>query len=265
MATKTATKTIVLVHGNFVNYECWDVWVPYLEERGYTVTRFHYPGRDGSVQELRAAHPDPKVGELTIEQTLDALIALVKSQPEKPLVIGHSFGGMLTQLIVNRDLAVAGIPIDSVPPAGILSFEWSFLRSTFPVTNFLVPSSRPYLMPFSHFQYSFANALPLEAQKTAYEKTITPESLRLSRGGLGSKAKVDFSKPHAPLLFISGEKDHIMPASLNLKTANAYRKGNPASVTDQYTFKGRDHMIIGEPGWEEVAEYALTWAARQGV
>lgn len=261
-----ATKTIVLVHGNFVNWQCWDDWVPFYEKQGYKVAVFRNPGRDGTVQELVGAHPNPKVGELTIQQVKAALQSLIKEQPEKPIVIGHSFGGMLTQLMVNYGLTAAGVAIDSVPPAGVLSFEWSFLKSTFPAaTNFLEPSSKPYLMSFEHFQYAFANAQPLELQKEMYAKTIVPESRRLSRGGLSGEAKVDFKKPHAPLLIISGEKDHIMPASLNIKFYKEYKKGSPESITDQHTFPGRDHMLCGAPGWEEVAQYALDWVVKQGV
>ena len=106
-----ATKTIVLVHGNFVNWQCWDDWVPFLKKQGYKVAVFRNPGRDATVPELVAAHPDPKVGELTIQQMKAALQSLIKEQPGEPIVIGHYFGGMLTQLMVNYGLTAAGVAI----------------------------------------------------------------------------------------------------------------------------------------------------------
>ena len=120
-------------------------------------------------------------------------------------------------------------------------------------------------MPFEHFQYTFVNDLPLSEQRKAYDADVVPESRRLGRGGLSSAARVDFKKPHAPLLLIAGENDHIMPASLNRTNFNRYRKGNPNATTEFREFPGKAHYSIigGNAGWQEVADYALDWAAGQ--
>ncbi len=118
-------------------------------------------------------------------------------------------------------------------------------------------------MPFNHFQYTFVNGMTPEAQRRAYDEAVVPESLRLCRGGLGSKAHVDFKKAHAPLLFIAGEIDHIMPASLNKANFNRYKASAP-SITEFKEFPGRNHFsVIGGRGWEEVADYAISWAEKQ--
>jgi pimeloyl-ACP methyl ester carboxylesterase len=146
-----------------------------------------------------------------------------------------------------------------VPPQGVIPLSWSFFRSTWPVINPLVPASRPYLMSFRHFQYTFVNDLPLAEQRAAYDTYVVPESRRLARGGLSRAARVDFGRPHAPLLLIAGEKDHIMPASLNRQNYRRYAKS--PSVTEFKQFPGRAHYsIIGGEGWEEVADYAVEWA-----
>ncbi|QPC81318.1 alpha/beta hydrolase [Phototrophicus methaneseepsis] len=257
-----ATKTIVFIHGNFVNYECWDQWVERYEDKGYRCIAVKFPERTKSVQALRDEHPNPKVGQVTMAQTIDSIVQDIKALDEKPIIIGHSFGGQLTQQMVKRDLAAAAVAIDSVPPQGLLSFKFSFLRSTFPVLNPLNPAGRPWLMPFNHFQYAFANGMSLADQKAAYDSTIVPESLRIARGGVSSTAHIDYKKPHAPLLFIAGEIDHIMPASLNKANYKRYKDGS-SSVVDFKEFPGRNHYtVIAGPGWEEVADYALDWALK---
>lgn len=255
-----ATKTVLFVHGNFVNHRCWDRWVNRYEAQGYTCIAVPYPGRDKSVEALRKAHPDPKVSQLGLDEVLDHHVRIINKLEESPIIIGHSFGGLITQLLVNRGLGAAAVAIDSVPPQGVLSFSGSFIRSTMPILNPLTRS--PYLMPFKHFQYTFVNGMALADQKRAYEETVVPESLRLARGGLSSKAHVDFKKAHAPLLMIGGEIDHIMPASLNKINFKKYRASS--SVTEFKEFPGRSHYsVIAGKGWEEVADYALNWVVNQ--
>jgi pimeloyl-ACP methyl ester carboxylesterase len=257
-------KTIVFVHGNFVNFNCWDGWVKRYEAQGYKCVAVSYPLRDKSVKELRAEHPNPRVAEVTFDQTVDRIAQVIKGLNEKPIIIGHSFGGLLTQNLVKRDLASVAVVLGSVPPPGVLTTRISFFRSLFPVLNPLTPASRPWLMPFEHFQYTFTNGMSLEEQRRAYDEIVVPESVRLGRGGLASSAKIDFTKPHAPLLMIAGEKDNIMPAPLNRNNFNRYKAGSPTSITEFKEFAGRNHYTeIAGKGWEEVADYAVTWAVRQ--
>lgn len=255
------SKKVVFVHGNFVTAKCWDEWAARYQARGYDCIQIEYPLRDKPVAELRRIHPDPALGRLGLPEVLEHHVAIIKALPEKPIVMGHSFGGMLTQLLVQRDLHSAAVAIDSVPVPGVVTLKWSFLRSLWPIVNPLVPASRPYLMTRDQFRYTFANNMSEEDGQAAYEALVVPESRLLARGALSSFAKVDFAKKRAPLLMIAGEQDNIMPASLNRTNYEKYKKKSP-SITDFKEFPGRSHMILGQKGWEEVADYALDWAER---
>jgi pimeloyl-ACP methyl ester carboxylesterase len=255
------TRTIVFIHGNFVTRHCWDAWVTRYEKLGYTCIPIAYPGRDGSPASLRKNPDSALMASLTLARVVEHHVTAIRALNEKPIVIGHSFGGLLTQLMVQRDLPAAAVAIDSVPPQGVLTLKWSFYRSTFPALNPFLPASNPYMMSFKHFQYAFANDLSLAEQRVAYEKDMVPESRRLSRGGLSSAARVDFKRRRSPLLLIAGEKDRIMPAALNRTNFRRYRAS--PSVTEFKEFPGRSHYsIIAGKGWEEVADYALDWAMR---
>src|SRR5688572_24163934 len=255
------TDTIVLIHGNFVTRRTWEPWVARYSARGYKVVSIAYPGRDKPVKTLKANRKDPFLRTLDIQATIDHHVRQIRALGEKPIIIGHSFGGLLTQLMVQRDLAAAAVVIDSVPPPGVLAREWSFFRGTWPVLNPFA-GSRPYYMSFKHYQYAFGNDQTLAEQRAGYDLDIVPESRRLSRGALFLAAKVDFKRPHAPLLFIAGEKDRLMPASLNRANYERYRRKS-SSLVEFKEFAGRGHYsIIGGEGWEDVADYALDWAQR---
>lgn len=256
------TRTIVFIHGNFVTRHCWDPWIARYQARGFKCVAIPYPGRDKSVAAHKRDVAQPILSTLTIEQVIDHLATTIKALGEKPIIIGHSFGGLLTQLMVQRDLAAAAVAIDSVPPPGVITLKWSFIRSLFPVINPFISASRPYYMPFESFQYTFANDLPLAEQRAPYDAHIVPESRRLARGGLSKAARIDFKRRHVPLLLIAGERDHIMPASLNRSNFERYKASD--SITEFKEFPDRAHYSIigGNKNWEEVADYAVDWAVR---
>lgn len=262
MNAETSTpRTIAFIHGCFVSRHCWEGWVQRFEGRGFRCVAISYPGRERPVAALRANPDEAFLAELTIEKAIEHHAAALRALPEKPIVIGHSFGGLLTQLMVQRDLAAAAVAIDSVPPQNVKSFAWSFLKSLFPVVNPLVPVTRSYLMPLEHFRYTFGNNLSPDELRAAYDAEVVPESRRLARGGLSAAARIDFARPHAPLLMIAGEKDHIMPASLNRKNFERYAESS--SRADFKSFPGRSHYsVIAGKGWEEVADYAVDWAVK---
>jgi len=249
------TKTIVLIHGMFMNPLCWEKWIPYYESKGYRCVAPAWPRRDKSVEELCKAHPDPELAKLKLGDVVEHLANVITDLDEKPAIVGHSMGGLVVQLLLQRDVAVAGVAIDPAAPMGVFTTEWSFIKSNFPAINpFLF--SQPVQMSFEHFQYAFANTLPLDEQRAAYDRYVVPESRGVPTSSLGTAGKVDFARPRRPLLITAGEKDHIIPASLN--RAN-YKKYQGPSITDFKEFAGRDHFLIGSRGWEEIADYALDW------
>ena len=249
------TKTILLIHGMFMNPLCWEKWIPRYQAKGYKVLAPAWPGREESVEELRKNHPDPELPKLKLNDVVEHMADAIQGLNEKPGIIGHSMGGLVVQLLLQRDLAVAGVALDPAPPMGVFTAAFSFFRANFPAINpFLL--DRPARMTFRQFQYAFVNTLPLEEQRLAYDRYVVPESRGVPVSSLGAAGRVDFKRPRRPLLITAGEKDHIIPASLNRSN---YRKYRGPSVTDFKEFPGRDHFLIGERGWEEVADYCLAW------
>jgi pimeloyl-ACP methyl ester carboxylesterase len=252
------TKTVLFVTGAFVTHHCWDEWKVYFENRGYTTIAPAWPFKDGTAAELRARQPhDTDLAKLTLEELVDHYADIAKGLPEKPIIIGHSLGGLITQILLNRDLAAAAVAIHSVPPQGIIPYEFSFLKSTWGALGLFTSLDETYLMPFETWKYAFVNEMPLEAQQKAYDEFTAPESKRVARGRLTSAAHVDFDKPHAPLLLTSGSLDNIIPAHLNNRNYERYKQSG--SVLEYKEFPGRNHHLLAQPGWENDADYILDW------
>jgi pimeloyl-ACP methyl ester carboxylesterase len=258
------TKTIVFVTGAFVTHHCWDEWVTYFEAKGYTCLAPAWPFKNGVAAELRARQPlDTDLAALTLTEVVDHYAAIVQQQPEKPIVIGHSLGGLITQILVNRGLAAAAVAIHSVPPLGVFPYEFSFLRGGWKSLGLFTSLKKTYLMSFPDWQYAFVNDMPLEEQRAAYEAFTIPESKTVARGGLSSAAKVDFGKAHVPLLLTAGSTDHIIPAHLNRRNFRRYEPNG--SVLDYQEIPGRNHFVLGQPGWHQDADYILDWLDKQDI
>jgi len=253
--------TIVFIHGMYTTPVCWEQWIALCQAKGYRCLAPAWPGRDLPVDVLRKNHPDPQLGRLTLNAVVEHYTAAVRKLDEKPILIGHSMGGLIVQLLLQSDLAAAGIAIDSAPPMGVFTTKWSFVKSNWPHITPFVSQNSPIVLTFERFQYAFANALPLAEQRAMYDRYIVPESRRVPRDSL--TAWINFRKPHPPLLLIAGSTDTIIPASLN-RTNHARYKWS-SSVTDLKEFAGRTHLIIGQKGWEEVADYVVGWLNDRGV
>ena len=253
------SKTIVFITGAFVTHLGWKPWQAFFESKGYTTFAPSWPFKEGSVAELRAKHPDgnPGLADLTLGALVDHYAAIITDLPEKPIIIGHSLGGLVTQILVNRGLPAAGVAIHPVPPQGIIPYEFSFLKAGFKALGLFTDQHETYLMSFEDWQYAFVNEMALEDQQAAYEANTIPESKSVARGGLTSDAHVDFEKPHPPLLITSGSIDHIIPAHLNNRNYEAYKQNG--SVLEYKEFEGRNHFVLGQPTWREDAEYILNW------
>jgi pimeloyl-ACP methyl ester carboxylesterase len=251
------TRSIVFIHGMFMTSLCWEKWIPFFRTAGYACTAPNWPGRDEPPDVLRKKHPDPQLGKLTLPDVVDFHARMIANMPEMPVLIGHSMGGLAAQLLLQRGMAAACVAIDSAPPAGVFTTRWSFLKANWPMINPLVAKTTPHLMTFAQFQYAFVNNMPLPRQLAAYDRYVVPESRQVPQSSLGEAGRIDFTRPHAPLLLTAGGEDHIIPASLN-KT-NFAKYSDKASVTAFKEFPGRAHFVIGQDGWEEVAGYIRTW------
>lgn len=252
------SRTVVFVTGAFVTHHGWDHWKTYFEDRGFETLAPAWPYKELPAAVLRDRQPyDTDLAELSLAELIDHYAAIVQSLPEKPIVVGHSLGGLITQIIVNRGLAAAGVAIHSVPPLGVFPYEFSFLRAGWKALGLFTPMKETYLMSFKDWQYAFVNGMPLEEQQKAYIENVIPESKRVARGGLTSAAKVNWDKPHVPLLLTSGDKDTIIPAHLNLRNFRRYPKDG--SVTEYKEFPGRNHFVLGQSTWTEDADYIIEW------
>jgi pimeloyl-ACP methyl ester carboxylesterase len=255
MGTFHSSSTIVFIHGLFVNPQSWAPWISYFNGKGYTCHAPAYPFHEGSPMELRETI-DPDLAKLTFGKVVDLLVRFIDQLPEKPILIGHSIGGLAVQKLINLDKGVAGICIDSAPPAGVISFEWSFLKANLPILNPFKGNS-VFVPTVEWFHYAFCNTLTLEQTQVEFDKYVVPESRNIPRSTTGKDGVIDFKKPHAPLLIIAGEKDHIIPPSLNKKNFAAY--SDPKSTIAFLEFKGRTHYICGQENWEEVAGSIAKW------
>ena len=251
----TKSKTIVLIHGNFVNNATWAQWKQRYEEKGYKVYTPANPGHEGDPAALRAkVHPDLiKTGFIDVVNNIEKLIATL---PEKPLVIGHSMAGVATLKLVELEKACAGVSIDGAPPKNVFP-PFQTLKTALPAFGFF--SSTKYFMGSRKwYDYAFFNTLPDGEKEKAFEKVAVPESYKVSRQLIfDSYSNIDFKKGHAPVLFIGGGSDNIFPPSLTKTIAGKYRDAQ--SRVDVRIFEGKSHFICGEPGWEKVADYVLEW------
>lgn len=251
------SKTVVFVTGAFVSHRGWDNWKHYFENRGYKVLAPAWPHKDGDPAALRASFPNRAIAGLHLQEVVEHYAAIIRSLPEKPIIIGHSLGGLITQLLVQQGLGEAAVAIHSVAPQGVFSFEFSFLKSTWGPLGFFQGVNDGFLMSFQQWQYAFTNGMPEEAQRKAYEESVIPESRLAMREGLGKAAHIDFRKPHIPLLFVAGDQDHIMPASLNRSNWKSYK--DKGSVTDFMLLRGRNHHVLGLDNWKDTASNILDW------
>lgn len=253
-------KTILFITGAFVSNESWDEWRDFYENKGYKTVAPPWPYKNDTAEKLRKRHPNPEIASIRLQQLLDYFEEIARSFSEKPIIIGHSIGGLIAQILNQKGLAAAAIAIHSVPPQGIMSFKFSFLKAGWGPLGFFTSTKKTFLMTFSQWQYAFTNDMPFELQKSGYEELAIPESKLVVRDTITSVAKIDFSKPHHPLLLIAGDNDHTIPHQLNQKNFKKYTDKN--SITDYKLFPGRNHFVLGQPGWQEIAIYISEWLVK---
>jgi pimeloyl-ACP methyl ester carboxylesterase len=264
------SSTVVLIHGLWMTPRSWEHWVPYLEEKGHRVLTPGYPGFEVEVEALRE---DPSViAELTVPQTVAHLAGVINELDEPPILIGHSFGGTLTQLLLDRGCGAAGVVIDSAPTEGVRVNPPSQIKSLFPILK--NPANRHRAVGFTpeEFHYAFANTLTREESDAVHARYHIPAPGNwVWAYGLIANFKpghqetwVNYrNEARAPLLFIAGSEDHIMPPSVNRSNAKHYKS---AAITEFEVVPGRSHWTCAEPGWEKIADRALEWAtAHVGV
>lgn len=239
--------TIVFVHGMFMTGASWQPWTEYFAARGYPCIADDWPGHGGSAAVARAA-PAPELSRLTLGAVVEQFRQLIAALPAPPILVGHSMGGLVVQLLMQQGLGVRGVAIASAPPAGVRSFAWSHLRANAAV---LWPSNQPIVPSPGWFRYAFANVQPAAEAQALFERYAVPESRLVGKAPLGKEAKVDFSRPDRPLHFMAGGADHIIPPTLVEKIFARYAAAG-ARVTME-TMPGETHALCIAAGWQSVA------------
>jgi pimeloyl-ACP methyl ester carboxylesterase len=252
---------VVFITGTFIGNNCWEEWKLYFESKGYKCIAPAWPYKDASPEELRNRHPDHAMASNRLIGLTDYFAAIINTLPEKPIMIGHSLGGLVVQLLLQRGLGSAGVAIHSFPPAGANSFKFSFVKAVWEAMAFFTSSQKTYMVSFIKWKRSFANGMSCERQKELYYKYAIPESKEITRDAFKCKAKINFKYPHVPLLFTSGSRDQIIPSALNYLNYKRYKSGN--SITGCKNFKDHGHLVFDPPVWMEEAEFILNWL--QGI
>jgi pimeloyl-ACP methyl ester carboxylesterase len=248
--------SVVLIHGMWMTPRSWDSWVDHYADRGYRAIAPGWPG----VKDPEETRRDPSALKgLGLARIVDQYDSIIRELERPPIIIGHSFGGLTTQLLLNRGLGAAGVAIGTAPPKGVLLLPPSTLRAGFP--GLKNPFNRNGLAPLTpkQFRWRFTNTLSQAESDRIYHEHYIPGTNRAFFDALGSPAAIDFENPtRAPLLLITGEKDHVSPPGLTKSVLKLQRRS--AAVTESKEYVGRTHFMAGMDGWEEIADDALNWA-----
>jgi pimeloyl-ACP methyl ester carboxylesterase len=261
----TVPDTVVLIHGLWMTPLSWEGWTARYRAAGYTVVDAAWPGLDGEVEALRR-DPAP-IARLSIEEIVDHYDSIIRGLDRPPVIMGHSFGGAFTQVLLDRGLGAAGVAIGSAAVKGVMRLPWSTLRTGWPILRNPRNRHRAVSIDVKQFHYRFTNHLTVEESAPIHARYCVPGVGRVLFQGASanlqpnSPTKVNFRNgTRAPLLFIAGGMDHVSPPSINRSNARKYRKSS--AITEYKEFDGRSHFTVGQEGWEQVADYALEWAVR---
>jgi pimeloyl-ACP methyl ester carboxylesterase len=250
-------KTIVLVHGAWVTPESWDIFRQPFDAAGYTVYAPAWPFVEGrSAAELNA-EPPAGFGGLTVGRIADKYQAFIETLPETPILVGHSFGGLLVQMLLDRGLGAAGVAINPAPIGGIVPGP-SAVRAIVPILLRFQAWRRPYRFTRRRFAELFANGASAAAAGRAFDCFVIPAPGMIFHQAafwLGTGVRPD--RRTQPLLITGGDEDRLVSPYLSRAAYNRQRQS--AAPTDYLEFAGRSHFLIAEPGWETVAASALSW------
>ena len=261
----TGLQPIVFVHGLWLLPSSWDRWAAFFEEAGFTALTPGWPDDPSTVDEANA-NPDVFANK-TIGQVADHVAQIIRGLQRKPAIIGHSFGGLLAQILAGRGLSQATVAIDPAPFRGVLPLPLSALRSSFPVLGNPANRHRAVPLTYEQFRFAFANAVSEEEAKQLYDEFAVPApgaplfQAATANFNPWTEAKVDTENPdRGPMLIISGEKDHTVPWAIANATFHLHQK-NPG-LTEIVEIPNRGHALTIDSGWREVATTALEFVKR---
>ena len=259
---------VIFIHGLWLHASSWQPWATLFAQEGYQPLAPGWPGDSATVAESRD-NPE-SVADYGVDDVVDHYAAIIAELPARPILVGHSFGGMIAQKLLAQDLAAAAVAIDAAQIKGVLPLPLSALRATLPVFKNPANKHKAVALTPEQFRYAFGNALSEGESDALYQRWTVPAPGR----PLFEAAAANFN-PHAstkvdthnnsrgPLLLISGGKDHTVPESVVRATLAQYRHSE--AVTDIVDFPDRGHSLTIDSGWPDIASAALDWLRRQSL
>jgi pimeloyl-ACP methyl ester carboxylesterase len=252
-----SSKCTVFITGTFLSNNCWTEWISFFESNGYKCIAPAWPYKDASPEELRNRLSTDPIAMNTLTSVANYFESIVAELPEKPILIGHSLGGLIVQLLLQKGLGVAGVAMHSFPPRGVNRYWLSFLKVIWEAMVLFSSGNRTYLMSFKRWKYAIANGMEYDQQKELYYQYAIPESKKIIREAFNCATRIDFNKSHAPLLLTSGGNDKLIPALVNYSNYKKYAMAD--SVTDYIEFNIHTHLVFGVPSWKDEADSVLHW------
>jgi pimeloyl-ACP methyl ester carboxylesterase len=264
-ANATGREPVVFVHGLWLLPSSWDRWATLFEEAGYTSLT---PGWPDDPETVAEANAKPEAfAHKTVKQVAEHFEEIIRKLKRKPIIIGHSFGGLLAQILAGRGLAPATVAIDPAPFRGVLPLPISALKSAWPVLGNPANRNRAIPLTFEQFRFGFANAVSEEEAKQLYETFAVPASgaplFQAAAANLNpwTEAKVDTQNPErGPLLIVSGEKDNTVPWAI--ANASFKRQKRNQGITEIVEMPNRGHALTVDSGWRDVANTSLAFVRR---
>ncbi len=259
---------VVFIHGLWLHSTSWQPWIDAFRKAGYEPVAPEWPGVPDTVEAARQS--SDTIADRGIQEVFDAYAAFIDTLGAKPVVVGHSFGGLLAQKLLGEDRAIAAVAIDAAQIKGVLPPPLSALHATLPV--FKNPGNKHHAVSLTaeQFRYSFGNAVSEEESNDLFEKWAIPApgkplfEAAAANFSLHSPAAVRTgNEARGPLLLVSGGEDHTVPEVITKATAKQYR--HSSAVTDVLPFADRGHSLTIDSGWEEVADATLAWLEKQGL
>jgi pimeloyl-ACP methyl ester carboxylesterase len=254
----------MFIHGAWLAAGSWENFTDYFRQRGFPVSAPEWPRKEG--KDVAELHEGDEVAGLGLTEIVDHYESQIRALDEPPVLIGHSFGGLITELLLDRGLGRAGVAMSPAPPKGILVLPFSSLKAASPALAH--PSRRHGVVPLTleEFRYGFVNTFTPEDAKAAYEQYAVPETGQIfyeagfANFRLHPPTEVHFkNQQRVPLLIIGATEDKTVPASVSKKQYEKYEKADVQ--TDYLEFEGRPHLMIVAEGWEEIAAAIESWIA----